>query len=330
MCARWEQVATARCTQWRTEWSQRCDSWRTEWTQRCDQYKTTSETVCDRWEQEWSQRCSDWKWPWSWICIAWTWVSTWVCRAWVVVTTTVCVLWTWISGTVCDLWVWVSSAVCDLWVVVTSLVCRLWVFTVEVWCAIYCSIRRFLAPNEFSERKSECIYGWTSAYRIENDLQNCVLRIVLRLRFVPDPGVTAAQITALEQVAEPAIERAWSGQFPLTLRDGTCTCESYRVAVDVQFVRSGEHHAIRVQPGSGRADMTNWFVTTTGGTAAHEAGHMFGNPDEYADSACPNRVVTSDGSIMQTSATGSVKERHYANFARWLSNRTCCEYSAGR
>ena len=96
----------------------------------------------------------------------------------------------------------------------------------------------------------------------------------------------------------------------------------------MQWVNSGEHHAVAVHSGSGRADMTNWYVNSTGGTAAHESGHMFGNPDEYSDSNCPSRTVTSDGSIMQTSQTGTVKSRHYESFARWVSNRTCCTYEA--
>jgi hypothetical protein len=101
------------------------------------------------------------------------------------------------------------------------------------------------------------------------------------------------------------------------------------VDVDVQWVQSGEHHAVQVHSGSGRADMLNWFVNSTGGTAAHEAGHMFGNIDEYADANCPSRTVTSDGSIMQNSQTGSVKARHYQGFDDWLSRHTCCTYVVG-
>ncbi len=96
--------------------------------------------------------------------------------------------------------------------------------------------------------------------------------------------------------------------------------------VNVEFVENNEHHTVRVRSGSGRANMTNWFVTDSGATAAHEAGHMFGNVDEYVDSNCPGRTVTSDNSLMQTLA-GVVKGRHYQSFARWLSNRTCCTYA---
>jgi len=327
-CALWEATQRARCDQWRTEWTQRCDRWRTEWTRRCDAWHTESQRRCDRWEQEWTQTCSSWG-PFAIFCLLWAWVSTWVCRAWSWITTTICDIWTWVSSTVCDLWTWVSTTICTLWVLITTFVCRLWVFVIDIWCSIFCTIRRLLAPNEFSQPRSECIYGWTAAYRIEEDSRECVVRITLRIRLVPDTGVSAADIATVSARWEPAIEGAWSNQFPLILSDGTCSCKRYTVIVDVQFVQTGEHHVVTVHPGSGRADMGNWYVNSTGGTAAHESGHMFGNADEYADSNCPSRTVTSDGSIMQNSQTGTVRQRHYQGFADWLSNRTCCTYTVG-
>ena len=327
-CVEWEQSQRARCDSWRTEWTQRCDQWLTEWTQRCDAWHTESERRCDRWEEEWSQTCSSWG-PFAILCLIWAWVSTWVCRAWSWVTTTVCDVWTWVSSQVCTLWVWVSSVVCDLWVIVTTFICRAWVFVLEITCTLWCALRRLLAPNEVSQSRSECIYGWTAAYRIEETPKECTARVTLRIRLVADAGVTAADMAAVQARWEPAIEAAWTNQFPLVRTDGSCSCERYRMSVDVQFVTSGEHHVVTVHAGSGRADMSNWYVNSTGGTAAHESGHMFGNPDEYADSNCPGRTVTSDASIMQTSQTGTVRERHYQGFADWLSNHTCCTYRVG-
>jgi hypothetical protein len=132
-----------------------------------------------------------------------------------------------------------------------------------------------------SSPRMECIYAWTAAYRIEEDSRECVVRITLRIRLVPDTGVTAADLATVRARWEPAIESAWSNRFSLVLRDGTCRCKRYTVAVDVQFVTSGEHHTVTVHAGSGRADMGNWYVNSNGGTAAHESGHMFGNADDY-------------------------------------------------
>ena len=327
-CALWEATQRARCDQWRTVWTQRCDQWRTEWTQRCAAWHTESQRRCDNWEQEWTRRCSSWG-PFAIFCFLFAWISTWVCRLWSLITTTICDLWTWVSSTACYLWTWVTTTFCVLWVLVTTFVCRSWVFVVDFWCSIFCLLRRSFAPNEFSQPRLECIYGWTAGYRIEEDLRECRLHITLRIRLVPDRGVSANDIATVSARWKPAIERAWSNQFPLVLTDGSCRCQRYSLAVEVQFVQSGEHHVVTVHPGSGRADMGNWYVNSTGGTAAHESGHMFGNSDEYTDSSCPLRTVTSDGSIMQSSQTGTVKRRHYQGFTDWVSHRTCCTYMVG-
>jgi hypothetical protein len=350
-CAEWTAQRRARCDRWRTEWrarcdrwrqvlTQRCDRWRTEQQQRCDRWRTTSEQRCDRWEEEQSRKCDGWG-IFSFICVAWVTITTWVCKAyvtvvstvcdlWVTVTSTVCDLWTTIVSTVCDLWTWVGSLVCDVWTFVTTFVCRVWETIVESICSIACFWSRLLAPTEYSKAMSECIYGWTARYRIEIDPRECVVRIVLRIRLAPGADVSATDIANVQALWEPAIEQAWTGAFPIELIEGRCPCRGMSVVVDVQWVTTGEHHVVNVLAGSGRADMANWYVNSTGGTAAHEAGHMFGNPDEYADANCPMRTVTSDGSIMQTSQRGSVKRRHYEGFATWVSRRSCCRYEVER
>ena len=317
VCVNWELQQRLRCARWRTVWMQRCDRWRTEQTQRCD-----------RWEQEQKDQCEDWGW-FSWICVLWVTITTWVCRLWVTVITTVCDLWVTVTSTICDLWTWLATLVCDLWTFFTTLVCRLWAFVFETICSIFCIFQRLLAPNEYSFPKAECIYGWMAAFRIDEDARRCHLQVTLRIRLVAEEGVSQADLAACRARWEPAIEQAWSRRFGIVLQNGNCRCRDYSLDVNVQFVEAGAHHTVTVHAGSGRADMNNWYVASTGGTAAHEAGHMFGNPDEYADKNCPSRVVTADGSIMQSSQTGSVKERHYSVFAGWISKRTCCTYAVG-
>jgi hypothetical protein len=326
-CIDWETRTRRDCARWRIDQTQRCDNWQTSSEQRCTASHVENERRCDRWENETSRTCASWSFPFNLVCLIWNVVTTAVCRLWNWVSRTVCDVWTWVTTTVCRLWVWVTVAVCTLWTVVVSIVCRTWLFVLDTWCSFGCLFGRLAAPAEVSQARSECIYGWTSAYRAEFDERECVLRIVLRLRLVPQAGVSAQDVATVQARWEPAIERHWSGQFPLRRDDGSCACESVRVACDVQWVASGEHHAVELRAGNGRADMTHWFVGDDGDTAAHEAGHMFGNADEYMDSACPARTVTSDNSLMQTTA-GSVRTRHYASFERWLTLHSCCTYRA--
>jgi len=326
-CVDWERNQIRRCANWRTVWTRRCDDWQQSWERRCSEWETRTERTCDRWETNRRRECDSWFFLFRWLCTGWTWITSTVCRLWNWVTTTICRAWTLVSSLVCRLWVLVSSLVCDLWTFITVFICRTWVTIAEIWCAFWCWLKRLSASTEFSESRSECIYGWTSAYRAELDTKTCTLTITLRIRLNPDAGVTAASLAAARTRWEAAIEAAWGGQHTLVLTDGACTCEVVTVAVDVQFVDNNEHHTVRVQAGNGRANMTNWFENDSGGTAAHEAGHMFGNVDEYADPACPGRNVTNDGSLMQTTA-GAVLVRHYESFARWLSNRSCCTYNA--
>ncbi len=282
---------------------------------RCDRYEDRGYNRCDRYEDQGYQACSDWRknccdwWPCSWVCE----VFSWICVAFVWISNVVCVVWTWISNVVCVVWTWVSNIVCVAWAIITFPI-----------CILRCLIPKALAGNEVSEGRSECIYGWTAAFRMTEE-RDCQLLVVLRIRLNPDADVSAADLQTARTTWEQAVEQTWSNRFAIRRTSGPCRCESYRVRVDLQWVTSGEHHAVRVRSGSGRADMSNWFVTDSGGTAAHEVGHMFGNPDEYTDPACPGRTVTSDGSIMQTTA-GAVRPRHYREFAEWISTQTCCTY----
>jgi hypothetical protein len=246
--------------------------------------------------------------------VAWTWISN-----------LVCVAWTWISNLVCVAWTWITTLVCKLWVLITTWVCVAWYVITHPVCAFICLIRRAFANNEVSMARSECIYGWTAAYRIVEE-KGCNLQIEVRIRLVPDSDVTTEQIQNVMDTWEPAIEQAWTDQFAILQIRGRCECRKYSIRVDVQWVESNEHHAVAVHSGSGRADMLNWFVNSTGGTAAHEVGHMFGNVDEYPDDNCPNREITDDNSIMRDSQNGVVRPRHYDGFADWVSNRTCCDY----
>jgi hypothetical protein len=315
------------CTHWQDEGYHVCGRYEDRGYSACRQYEDRGYSACQRYEdrgynscREWRRNCCDW-WPCSWACE----IISWVCFAWVWISNLVCVAWVWISNLVCTAWVWVTSLACVLWVWFSRLVCVAWVWIRFPFCIFWCLLRRLFTGNEVSQSRSECIYGWTAAYQI-TERRDCVLVVVLRIRLQPDSGVTQQQLQTARSTWEPAIEQAWTDRFRIVRTAGPCPCREYRVTVDVQWVTTGEHHTVQVHAGSGRADMGNWFLNSTGGTAAHEVGHMFGNPDEYPDPACPGRTVTSDNSIMRSSQRGQVRPRHYQGFADWISARTCCDY----
>jgi len=315
-CARYEDQGYASCARYEDRGYNACSRYEDQGYNSCSRYEDQGYNSC----REWRKNCCDW-WPCSWVCE----VFSWFCFAWVWVSHIVCVAWVWVSHVVCVAWVWVTHLVCVLWIWISHFVCVAWYTIWFPLCWVICLLRRLFTGNEVSEARTECIYGWTSAYRITEE-RDCHLHVIVRIRLQPDTGITQAQLQAVQTTWEPAIEQAWTGQFPIQLSKGHCRCKRYSVTLDVQWVNSGEHHVVQVHAGSGRADMGNFFLNNTGGTAAHEVGHMLGNPDEYTDPACPGRTVTSDGSIMQNSQTGTVRPRHYQGFANWISARTCCTY----
>ena len=295
----------------------------------CSRQEDRGYNACSRYEDRGYNSCRDWRrncctwWPCSWACE----IVSWFCAAWVWISNVVCVAWVWVSNLVCVVWIWVTKLVCVLWTWITRLVCVAWWWVRFPICWLICLLRRIFTGNEVSGAKTECIYSWTSAYRITEE-RDCRLNVVVRIRLQPDAGVTQAQLQAAQSTWEPAIEQAWTGRFPFRRQNGSCACESYSVSLDVQWVTSGEHHVVQVHAGSGRADMGNFFLNNSGGTVAHEVGHMLGNADEYTDPACPNRTVTSDGSIMQNSQSGTARPRHYQGFGAWITAKRCCTYAA--
>jgi sulfatase maturation enzyme AslB (radical SAM superfamily) len=146
--------------------------------------------------------------------------------------------------------------------------------------------------------RSECTFGWTAAFQ-----QNCTA-VTVRVRLVPDAGITEATMATLRTRWETGIENKWSNRFVCTGPYGNST-----ITFDVQFVTSNAHHNVRVIAGSGQTNMTNWHTTDSGDLAAHEFGHMIGNQDEYFDANCPNRDPVNTGTVMDNNVGGAL-QRH--------------------
>jgi hypothetical protein len=137
---------------------------------------------------------------------------------------------------------------------------------------------------------SECVYGWTAAFDQRGT------DITVRIRLDPDAGISAQTMATLRNTWKTGIEDKWSNRF------GCCTDPGCigRCALNfhVEWVTENEHHRVRVQVGPARSNMTLWDTQDTGDVASHEFGHMLGHPDEYPDSACPNRSPVNTGTVM--------------------------------
>ena len=103
------------------------------------------------------------------------------------------------------------------------------------------------------------------------------------------------------------------------------------IVFEPAFTASDPHHTVEIHPGSGRADMTNWYAKGSGDTAAHEFGHMLGLEDEYnLTTADYTRLVgtaptgpepagghTAPG--LMGAGTGPISGRHLRPICSWLN-----------
>lgn len=172
-----------------------------------------------------------------------------------------------------------------------------------------------VGPIEVSRSVSECVYGWTAAYRQEGT------HIVVRIRLNPDAGITNQQIQNLQNTWETAIESKWGNRFACCCDEDAETtrdCENWRaLTFDVQWVTSNPHHTVRVRTGPARSNMTTWDTNDTGDVASHEFGHMLGLPDEYQTATCPSRSPVNTGTVMDDNT--EVVERQVEHLCELLN-----------
>jgi hypothetical protein len=105
------------------------------------------------------------------------------------------------------------------------------------------------------------------------------LRVIVRIRLAEDAANTKTEIT--DKVVsrwEKSIGRLWNGKF--RLRSADKKLDVWFVPVFV-YHDENAHHQVKVTHGGARSDEGNWHSEDEGEVAAHEFGHMLGNPDEY-------------------------------------------------
>ena len=105
------------------------------------------------------------------------------------------------------------------------------------------------------------------------------LRVIVRIRLYEDPANKKTAITdKLVSEWEASIMKLWNGKF--RARSGAKTLDVWFIPVFVYHDESA-HHQVKVTYGNDRSSETHWYSEDDGVTAAHEFGHMLGNPDEY-------------------------------------------------
>lgn len=189
-------------------------------------------------------------------------------------------------------------------------------------------------------------YGWTTGYDISFTSQTLHIEIDIQL-VGDDPG------DILRQTWHDGIENIWSNAYDIV--DGPYT---YQIEVGVNWVTSNPHHTVTVHAGAGRANMLNWYTDTSAWgpnhddeIVAHEAGHMMGVYDEYAEpfvdqnnnlrydsgepftdaynppngrwdcgALDPNTWLMHTGSLMDT--LGPTRSWHYEEILQWLEGKS--------
>jgi hypothetical protein len=169
------------------------------------------------------------------------------------------------------------------------------------------------AAQEISFAVSECIFGWTAAFRQQGT------HIAARIELNPDSDVSASLLDEVKARWKRGIEDKWSYRFACCQRpDCTSACA---LTFEVQWTSDNPHLTVRVKKGGGRSNLGLWHTDDSGDVASHEFGHLMGHPDEYAEEdVCPNRNPVNTGTVMDDNT--EVVERLCTPFCNRLSQDT--------
>ena len=145
----------------------------------------------------------------------------------------------------------------------------------------------------------------------------------VQINFVFDTalGFGAAQQAAYRAGVEANIEGIWNNKYVIV---DTANNTLFPVVVDVTTTGPRFDQSVNVHPGSGRADVLNFFVGDTASVNAHEFGHMLGLFDEYIGGAIdryPNPTLSDTGlmGLGALSATPEMLSRYYDQYLGYIT-----------
>lgn len=146
------------------------------------------------------------------------------------------------------------------------------------------------SAQEVSFSVSECIFGWTAAFRQKGT------HIMARIQLNPDSDVSAALLEEVKVRWKYGIESKWSYRLACCNRPN-CTSPC-ALTFAVEWVTRNPHLEVRVKKGSGQTNLGLWHTDDSGDVASHEFGHLLGHPDEYEDDRCPDRSPVNTDTVM--------------------------------
>lgn len=138
---------------------------------------------------------------------------------------------------------------------------------------------------------------------------------------VSDPLVQAAHMSLWEQ----NIEHWWSGRYEVVKDDKWYFPIFFDVTLDGYSDHNYDQH-VSVLPGSGRANVSEWYLTDDPQTNAHEFGHMLGLYDEYWLGALnPATEETDYLNLMGANPGtlemgGGLEDYYFSYFQGWLDS----------
>lgn len=168
---------------------------------------------------------------------------------------------------------------------------------------------------EVSKTISDTPYGWTSAYTVQKT--STEYSVIIKAKLTPATGVTKEQTQKVKDNTSLEFRRYWDSRFQLKDKEG----KSLPLRASLKYVTDKAHLNIALNPGSGRDNLTTWYVDSVAQDRAHELGHQLGMKDEYVDSTAPSRAtaaasgVKTDNSLMgnyyeEGEGKADVKLRH--------------------